>query len=695
MAKKDLSYREDVRMKKTVVVNTRNRMLSQNLMMTLDTRHTGLNNNIFIVGGPGCGKTYRFVMPNLMQMFGSYIITDPKGEIMRGSAGFMKQFGYQIKVLNLLNAGGMRKSTRYNPFRYITSDTDIIKLVTTFMAATAGKKKQGADQYWTDMAGVVLQAIFHYVNDVGVELDGRVHRDFRAVMHLVNMLQIIEDPRTGARKDTELDLLIKQLAKRQPNHPAVLAYNKTMVGAADTVRSIISVVHSRTARLQTEELLDLLSDDEIDIKTIGARKTAVYCIIPDNDDTYNFIVSMLYQQMIQQMYYQADFVYGGTLPIHVTFMLDEYYNVSLPDEFCAWLTTMRSRGMSAIIIVQNMAQIKDRHKDVWETIPASCDTFIYQGNNEQSTHDYISKLLDKATIDKQTQGQSRGKQSSSSTNEDVLGRELMLPGEVRKMPRKKCLIIISGKDPVLDDKIKTNQLPLWAEFNRMSKDYRFDGRLERRNSGNTVTVSLEGGTMGTVRVLDQVEQQLMKEECSRACEDYEEEVRVARLLGNAEPEMPEIAMSMTLQELSDYVSALETEETTFPDGEQLADLEYLVAQNASTLFRESVGSESELPEKSRATAAVLEQYAEAEPLQENDSDEKGETAMKEERKEPQEKLQQSLQIVNKLIDRGYSMDQIQLLRPVLLLLPFDQLTTLFDPGMSSDVIKVVLDILGN
>ena len=683
-------------MKNTVVVNTRNRMLSQNLMMTLDTRHTELNNNIFIVGGPGSGKTYRFVMPNLMQMFGAYIITDPKGEIMRGSAGFMKHFGYQVKVLNLLHADGMRKSTRYNPFRYITSDTDIIKLVNTFMAATACKKDQGGDQYWTDMAGVVLQAIFHYVNDIGVELDGRVHRDFRAVMHLVNMLRIEEDPRTGARKDTELDVIFNQLKRRQPNHPAVLAYNKTMVGAADTVRSIISVVHSRTARLQTEELLELLSDDEMDIKTIGARKTAVYCIIPDNDDTFNFVVSMLYQQMIQQMYYQADFVYGGTLPIHVTFMLDEYYNVSLPDEFCAWLTTMRSRGLSAIIIVQTMAQIKDRHKDVWETIPASCDTFLYLGNNEQSTHDYISKLLDKATIDKQTQGQTRGKQGSSSTNEDVLGRELMLPGEVRRMSRKKCLIIISGKDPVLDDKIKTNRLPLWAEFNRMSKDYRFDGRLERHNRDNTVTVSLEGGTMGTVRLLDQVEQQLMKEERKRACDDYEEEVRVARLLGNEEPLMPEIAMSLTLQELSDYVAALETEETAFPDGEQLADLEYQVAQNASTLFRESAESTSEIPEKSSATVAVLEQYAEGEPLREEGSEERGEkNTMKVEREEPQEKLQQSLQIVMKLIDRGYSMEQIQLLRPVLLLLPLDQLTTLFDPGMSTDMIKVVLDILGH
>lgn len=674
-------------MKNIAVVNTRNRMLSENLKMTLDTRHTDLNNNIFMIGGPGSGKTYRFVKPNLMQMFGSYVITDPKGEIMRGSAGFLKHFGYQVRVLNLLNATGMKKSTRYNPFRYIMNDTDIVKLVTTFMSATKKKESQGGDQFWEDMAGLALQAIFYYVYYVGVETEGKLHHDFKGVMHLVNMLRVEEDPRTGARKDTELDRLFKKLEKKEPNHQAVLAYNKAMSGAADTVRSVIATVNSRTACLQTKEILDLLSDDEIDIKSIGVRKTAVYCIIPDNDKTYNFLVSMLYQQMIQQMYYQADFIYGGSLPIHVTFMLDEYYNVSLPDEFCAWLTTMRSRGMSAIIIVQNMAQIKERHKDVWETIPASCDTFIYLGNNEQSTHEYVSKLLDKMTIDKQTQGQTKGKQGSSSTNEDVLGRELLLPGEVRKMNRKKCLVIINGKDPVIDYKVRTNEHPLWQEFCRLSEEYKFDGRMERHGAGNSISVR-RGGQMDTVMVLGKEELELLKEESRRQREEYEEEQDIARLTGEEEPEAPELPMmSMTLKELAAFVEAMEQEETGLPEGDmEYGELEYAVAGFAEESYQNPPDDLEEHP-----APAVLEKYSETMQEEEEPQEERAEGNMGTgSGKQTEEKLE----IAVDLVGRGFSAEQVHMLEPLFGKIAPKQILKLFRPEMSKDMMKVVLDILG-
>lgn len=691
-----------------VIVNTRNRILSQNLMMTLDTRHTDLNNNMFVIGGPGSGKTFRFVKPNLMQMFGSYVITDPKGEIMRDTAGFMKYFGYRVKVLNLLNAAGMKKSSGYNPFAYISNDMDIEKLVTTFMAATKKKDARGGEQFWEDMAGLVLQAIFSYVHYFGVELEDGMHHDFKGVMKLLNMLKVEEDARSGARKETELDRLFKRLEKRDPNHPAVLNYNKAMSGAADTVRSIVSTVHSRTGFLNSKELLELLSRDEIDILSIGVRKTVVYCIIPDNDQTFNSIVSMLYQQMIQQMYNQADFIYRGSLPVHVTFMLDEYYNVYLPDEFCAWLTTMRSRGLSAIIIVQIMAQIKERHKDLWEAIPGSCDTLVYLGNNEPSTHEYISKMLDKMTIDKQTQGQTHGKQGSSSTNDDVLGRELMLPGEVRKMNRKQCLIIITGKDPVLDEKYMTPKHPLWKLLLTESKKFKFDGRIERAYSDNSVQVTT-GEKMGKIELLDETELDLLKEESSRRIVEYQEEIKAAEVMGEempAEPKLP--VMNLTLQELMTYAAELEEEETEpeFPESVTVyEELEQGILGFAQETFWEPMDNLEELP-----AAAVLDKYAESYAETEN---EEMETGMENEEKKSTEKpenqeapensqekkdnetklLEKRLVAVTQLSGMGFSMEQIQVLKPVLDKLSAEQITDIVSPEMSCEQIIVVMEIL--
>lgn len=234
---------------------------------------------------------------------------------------------------------------------------------------------------------------------------------------------------------------------------------KVIRGAGDTVRSIIISSNSRLALLENKQILRILSRDDINIADIGVgkngdekTKTALFCVIPDNDKSYNFIIGMLYTQIFQELYYQADFICGGRLPIHVTFLLDEFANVALPYDYCSLLSTMRSREISSIIIIQNLAQIKALFKDIWETIPGNCDTLIYLGGNEQSTHKYISELLGKAIIDKRATGETRGRQGSSSRNYDVLGRELMTPDEARKMDNKKCLIFIRGFDPILDQK---------------------------------------------------------------------------------------------------------------------------------------------------------------------------------------------------------------------------------------------------
>ena len=442
-------------------VETNNRILSQNVRMSLDTRHTKLNNNVLIIGGSGAGKTFYEVKPNLMQMNTSFIVTDPKGEILRAEGDMLKKNGYNVKVINLLE---MEKSDCYNPFSYIREETDVVKLITNIMSNTTPKGAAPTDPFWDKAESLFLQALFYYV---WLE-EKPANRNFQAVLNLMNQAAVTEKG-----KPSDLDVRMKFLEETSPlgaNHPAVKQYNKCMRGAGDTVRSIIISANSRLASLENKQVLRMLSRDELHLEELGIgangdgqTKTALFCVIPDSDKTYNFIVGMLYTQIFQELYYQADFVCGGRLPIHVTFMLDEFANVALPDDYCSLLSTMRSREISSVIIIQNLAQIKALFKDTWETIPGNCDTLVYLGGNEQSTHEYISKLLGKSTIDKHSSGETKGRQGSSSQNFDVLGREIMMPDEVRKMDNGKCLIFIRGIDPILDNKYRPFDHPAFSQ----------------------------------------------------------------------------------------------------------------------------------------------------------------------------------------------------------------------------------------
>lgn len=428
----------------------RNRILSQNVRMSLDTRHTKLNNNVLIIGGSGAGKTFYEVKPNLMQLNTSFILTDPKGELLRSEGEMLKNNGYNVKVINLLEMG---KSDCYNPFAYIREETDVVKLITNIMSNTTPKGSNPSDPFWEKAEGLFLQALFYYV---WLE-EKPAKRNFASVLKLMEEAEVTEKG-----KPSMLDTRMKFLEATSPlkdNHPAVKQYNKCMRGAGDTVRSIIISANSRLATLENKQVLRMLSRDELNLAELGIgvngdgkTKTALFCVIPDSDKSYNYIIGMLYTQIFQELYYQADFNCGGRLPVHVTFMLDEFSNVALPDDYCSLLSTMRSREISSVIIIQNLAQIKALFKDTWETIPGNCDSLVYLGGNEQSTHEYISKLLGKATIDKKSSGETKGRQGSSSRNYDVLGREIMTPDEVRKMDNKKCLIFIRGFDPILDSK---------------------------------------------------------------------------------------------------------------------------------------------------------------------------------------------------------------------------------------------------
>ncbi len=439
----------------------KNRILSQNVRMSLDTRYTGLNNNVLIIGGSGAGKTFYEVKPNLMQLNSSFICTDPKGEILRSEGEMLKKNGYSVKVINLLE---MDKSDCYNPFSYIREETDVVKLITNLMSNTTPKGSTSSDPFWEKAEGLFLQALFYYV---WLE-EKPSKRNFSSVLKLMAEAEVMEKG-----KPSPLDVRMKFLEETSPlheNHPAVKQYNKCMRGAGDTVRSIIISANSRLATLENKQVLRMLSRDELSLAELGIgvngdgkTKTALFCVIPDSDKSYNYIIGMLYTQIFQELYYQADFNCGGRLPVHVTFMLDEFSNVALPDDYCSLLSTMRSREISSVIIIQNLAQIKALFKDTWETIPGNCDTLVYLGGNEQSTHEYISKLLGKATIDKWSSGETRGRQGSSSRNYDVLGREIMMPDEVRKMDNKKCLLFIRGFNPVLDNKYRTFDHPMFPQ----------------------------------------------------------------------------------------------------------------------------------------------------------------------------------------------------------------------------------------
>lgn len=431
---------------------SKNRILSNNVRMSTDTSVTGLNNNMLVIGGSGAGKTFFIVKPNIMQMMlnNSFIATDPKGEIARATANMLKKNGYNVKVLNLID---MAKSDGYNPFRYIREENDVVKLVTNIISNTTPKETASTDPFWEKSESMFLQALFYYV---WLEMPPN-RKNFQSVLDLLSEAEV-----DAKGNDSKLTKKMKQLAKTsklKQNHPAYKQYMKVIRGAGDTVRSIIISANSRLALLENPQILRILSKDDLHLEELGIgvngdkhTRTALFCIIPDSDKSYNFIVGMLYTQLFQELYFQADFRNGGKLPIQVTLMMDEFSNVALPDDFCSLLSTMRSRRISAIIIIQNLAQIKALFKDTWETITGNCDTLVYLGGNEKSTHQYISEMLGKSTIDKRSTGETRGVHGSASRNYDVLGRELMTPDEVRNMSNKKCLIFIKGFNPIFDDK---------------------------------------------------------------------------------------------------------------------------------------------------------------------------------------------------------------------------------------------------
>lgn len=429
-----------------------NKILTRNVRIGLDGRKHRRNLNTFVVGGSGSGKTRFYAKPNAMQANTSLVVLDPKGEITRDVGNLLSKT-HDVKVLDLIN---MEKSHCYNPFVYLKTDNDIQRLVTNLFKATTPKGSQSQDPFWDNAASMLLLALIFYLHYEAPKME----QNFPMVMEMLRAAEVRED---GEDFLSPLDILFDRLEMRNPEHIALKYYRDYRSGSAKTLKSIQITLASRLEKFNLSSLISLTATDELDLGSMGEKKSVLFIILPDNDSSFNFLVSILYTQLFQALFYTADYKYGGSLPIPVHFLMDEFSNVSLPDDFSKILAVMRSRSVFVSIILQNIAALKALFEKEWESIIGNCDEFVYLGGNEQSTHKYVSELLGKGTIDKKSSGETKGRQGSSSRNYDVLGRELFTPDEVRKLDNKKCIIFIRGFDPIMDNKFIPFNHPMFNQ----------------------------------------------------------------------------------------------------------------------------------------------------------------------------------------------------------------------------------------
>ena len=420
-----------------------NKIFTQNVRMGLDDRKHRRNLNTIVVGGSGAGKTRFYGKVNLYQASTtSYLCLDCKGEMLRDTGYLLKQKGYEVRVLDLLN---MEKSHCYNPFVYLRDDNDVQRLVTNLFKSTTPKGSQSNDPFWDTAASMLLLALIFYLKYEAPPDE----QNFSMVMEMLRAADVREDM---DEYTSPLDELFERLEMRDPDHIAVKYYKDYHSGSAKTLKSIQITLAARLEKFNLSSLAALTATDELDLPSLGEKKVALFALIPDNDTSFNFLVSILYTQLFQQLFYLADHKYGGSLPVPVHFLMDEFANVSLPDDFDKILSVMRSRRVFVSIILQNLAQLKTLFEKQWESIVGNCDEFLYLGGNEQSTHKYVSELLGKATIDTNTYGKSSGRNGNYSTNYQISGRELMTPDEVRMLDNRCALLFIRGELPIMDEK---------------------------------------------------------------------------------------------------------------------------------------------------------------------------------------------------------------------------------------------------
>ena len=453
-------------------------LISKHIRISMNVRKLPpqhqVNANILVIGGSGAGKTRFFIKPNLMQADCSYIVCDPKGETYRAVGGLLEKMGYEVMIFNLID---MTHSDCYNPFAYLHTDVDAFRLINTLIQNTTPQKSQTSDPFRDKAETAFLSALILYLFHEAPESE----RNFGTLMYMVINAEAREEDESYR---SPVDLLFDDLERVDEDHIAVKNWKVFKQAGPKTAKSILVSASTRLAAFNTEEMARLTSRDDLSLGTLGDRKRVIFAVIPDEDTTFNYLVGLLYSQAFRELYHAADNKYGGRLPVPVRVLMDEFANVALPEDFERVLATCRSREISINIVIQNMAQLKKLFKDSWENVTGNCDTLLYLGGNEASTHEYISKMLGKATIDTRTRGVTKGRSGSSSTNYQNAGRELLMPDEVRMLDNRKALVFIRGERPVMDDKYPIQKHPNYrfsADGGQPPYEKRFDIPCYERN----------------------------------------------------------------------------------------------------------------------------------------------------------------------------------------------------------------------
>ncbi|WP_314938459.1 VirD4-like conjugal transfer protein, CD1115 family [Parvimonas micra] len=467
-----------------------NILLTQTERLTMNGRPSNpkyaRNKNVLVIGGSGSGKTRFYVKPNLMQMHSSYCVTDPKGTIVLECGKMLEDNGYEIKILNTIN---FKKSMKYNPFAYIRSEKDILKLVQTIIANTKGEGEKAGEDFWVKAEKLYYTALIGYIFYEAP----REEKNFATLLDMIDASEVREDDETYMNP---IDRLFEALEKREPTHFAVKQYKKYKLAAGKTAKSILISCGARLAPFDIQELRDLMQEDELELDTLGDRKTALFVIISDTDDTFNFVVSIMYSQLFNLLCDKADDVYGGRLPVHVRCLLDEFANIGLIPKFEKLIATIRSREISASIILQAQSQLKAIYKDNADTIVGNCDSTLFLGGKEKTTLKELSETLGKETIDLYNTSETRSNQKSFGLNYQKTGKELMSQDEITVMDGSKCIFQLRGVRPFLSDKFDITKHKNYKLLEDYDKKNLFDieSYMKRRGKAklnkNTVIMKL-------------------------------------------------------------------------------------------------------------------------------------------------------------------------------------------------------------
>lgn len=474
-----------------------NKILTQNVSMSFDTYAIKRNLNTLVTGGSGAGKTKSVIQPNILQGNSSFVILDPKGENLKDNANYLIKHGYKLRILNLKDPS---KSDCYNPFHYITDDNMLQSIATILMRATAPKESKSNDPYWEQQAEVMLKAFMFYLYHEAPEEE----QSFAFLMEMLREAKVIEGKET---EQNAVDLLFSELEEKDPDHIALKYYNQLRSIPARTYNTIMSVLMGRLEKFNLSSISAITSTDTLYIDMLGREKTALYLVVPDNDTSFSFLISILYLQLFKHLEDYADSLVPQVLPIHVQFLMDEFANVTLPDDFENTISVARSRGFSFTIILQDLQQLEARFEKHWKSIVSNCDSFLYLGGNSQDTAEYVSKMLGSETIDIRNTGKSSGMHSSYSTNDQKQARELLKPEEIRMLDNDYALLFIRGTEPVLDKKYNVWEHPN-AQFSTLKGGEPYDdGKqfLKEHTSSAQVKLADESSFDGTIIDIDRLE----------------------------------------------------------------------------------------------------------------------------------------------------------------------------------------------